>query len=85
MGRLLFNIVTRPDVLNCRKYTLHDHYPLSSEDKQIWRDVFGAGRDTVLNHREKRSKISFDLLVDLIHEMLDFNMIYRSANPAIIP
>ena len=36
-------------------------------------------------HREKRPKINFDLLVDLIHEMLDFIMIYRSANPAIIP
>ena len=31
-------------------------------------------------HREKRPKINFDLLVDM-----DFNMIYRSANPAIIP
>ena len=35
--------------------------------------------------REKRPKINFDLLVDLIREMLDFNMIHRSANPAIVP
>ena len=55
--------------------TIHDH-------AVVVQCIIG---DPLSMHREKRPKIDFDLLVDLIYEMFDFIMIYRSANPAIIP